>query len=503
MKKTSIIVAVLVAIPMMAQAATPQKGSAFYTDVHGAGALIRSMDAMSAIDPSYGAYRDQAVDWSLRQIHPFPTGGKTWLQNPSAPKGHRSYHSAITTISAFNSMTMLQLYEKTKDPAQLQIVKDNVDWLLSTAKKKETEFGEVYMWTSRHTLEDPQPQFFPLTAGHSWGVGSTLDLLASYYLVTKDERLVPYLIGGARFVYAVAKKSGAGDEERIYVECRDPNRGIVMGYCRGNAGTAYSLLRVAEALPGAKITDDHTIEDVVNANLRYILGEAKKNEQGIIWANMNGRVGEVNLGFGRGITGIGGVMLIGYEMNKGADNDVMAKRCHDAATDTVQAFIRYVEGLSPEEAMSEFVGTTAFTETIGICSGISGSFMWLWKYADAVRDDQPALAIQCDEAIRKVAYRLINTAYDVDGTYAWKNHTAKFGKDTVNMAIDHGQTGAVQALAIIGARLEDERIIDGAKKAAQFVLNQTVQDGDGIKMPHIVRLDPAAKRVVDLKNTSS
>jgi len=212
---------------------------------------------------------------------------------------------------------------------------------------------------------------------------------------------------------------------------------------------------------------------------------------------MNGRVGEVNLGYGRGISGIGNVMWMAHGMNKRAGNDVMAQRCHDAATDTVQAFIKGVQGLSPDEAMSEFVGTTAFTETIGLCSGISGSFMWLWTYADAVRDDQPALAKQCDEAIRKVAYRLINTAYDVDGTYAWKNHTPKFGENTVNMAIDHGQTGAVQALAIIGARLEDETIIDGAKKAAQFVLDRTVKDGDGIKMPHIVRLDPAAKRVVE------
>ena len=35
--------------------------------------------------------------------------------------------------------------------------------------------------------------------------------------------------------------------------------------------------------------------------------------------------------------------------------------------------------------------------------------------------------------------RLINAAFVVDGTYAWKNHDPKFGGEKVaNMAIDHG-----------------------------------------------------------------
>ena len=40
--------------------------------------------------------------------------------------------------------------------------------------------------------------------------------------------------------------------------------------------------------------------------------------------------------------------------------------------------------------------------------------------------------------------------------------------------------------------------LNAARKAADFVLSQTVVDGDGIKMPHIVPLDPNAPRVVDL-----
>ena len=100
--------------------------------------------------------------------------------------------------------------------------------------------------------------------------------------------------------------------------------------------------------------------------------------------------------------------------------------------------------------------------------------------------------------MRTVAYRLINTARVVDGNYAWENHNRKFGVNTVNMAIDHGQTGAVFALAKIGLRLKDQKILRAARKAADFVVAQTVVDGDGIKMPHIVPLDPNAPRVADL-----
>lgn len=78
--------------------AAPQEGPAYYSDVHGAGALIRSMHAMGKIDPKYYEIRDQTINWSLKQRRDFPTGGRTWLQNPSAPKGHPSYRRAITTI---------------------------------------------------------------------------------------------------------------------------------------------------------------------------------------------------------------------------------------------------------------------------------------------------------------------------------------------------------------------------------------------------------------------
>jgi hypothetical protein len=484
-------------------AAPPQVTTAYYTEVHGAGALIQCMNTMGQIDPKYYAIRDKAIRWSLRHVHPFPDGGKTWIRNPSAPKDNSSYRNAITTVSAYNCQVLLQAYRATNDPKHLDVVKDNVVWFKASAiKRVKPQVGDLYLWTSRHLLDGdpPNARVRPLQSGHRWGIGSTFDLLATYYMETGDESVVPYLIGGARAMLVAGKKSGAPGKEQCHWVRYDGS--VVMGYCRGNAGTAFGLLRIAEALPGAEIGKGRTIEDLVNASLRFILAEARQNDRGIIWENINGQIGEINLGYGRGISGIGYVMWLGQQMNQRVGNEEMADACQEAARATVDAFLATVDDLSSDQAMTEFVGTTALVETIGACSGITGSFLWLETFADMVRDEEPALAARCDEAMRKVAYRLINTAYVVKGTYAWKNHDEKFGLNTVNMAIDHGQTGAVESLAKIGLRLEDQKILDAARKAADFVVSQTVVDGDGVKMPHIVPLDPNAQCVVDLADSA-
>ena len=111
------IVAVWLVVVFSGQtvAAPPQKGPAYYTEVHGAGALIHCMGAMGRIDPKYHEVRDKAIDWSLRQVHAFPTGGRTWIRNPSAPKGNSSYRNAITTVSAYNCQVLLEVYRETGD----------------------------------------------------------------------------------------------------------------------------------------------------------------------------------------------------------------------------------------------------------------------------------------------------------------------------------------------------------------------------------------------------
>ncbi len=86
MTRISVISAlgVLLVLQGNLMSATPQKGPAFYSDVHGAGALIRSMHEMGKIDPQYHRIRDKAIEWSLRHMHPFPGGGSTWRRERSS-----------------------------------------------------------------------------------------------------------------------------------------------------------------------------------------------------------------------------------------------------------------------------------------------------------------------------------------------------------------------------------------------------------------------------------
>jgi len=317
-------------------AAPPQRTPAYYTEVHGAGALIQCMNTMGQIDPKYYEVRDKAIRWSLRHVYPFPDGGKTWIRNPSAPKGNSSYRNAITTVSAYNCQVLLQVYRETNDTKYLDVVKDNVDWFKASAvKRAKPQVGDLYLWTSRHLLDGdpPNAKARPLQSGHSWRIGSTFDLLATYSLETGDESVVPYLIGGARAMYVASNKRGPPGDEHCHWVRYDGS--VVMGYCRGNAGTAFGLLKIAEALPGAELGKGRTIEDLVNASLRFILAEASQNDRGIIWGNMNGRLGEINLGYGRGISGIGYVMWLGHRMNQRAGNEEMADACYKAARATV------------------------------------------------------------------------------------------------------------------------------------------------------------------------
>ena len=56
------------------------------------------------------------------------------------------------------------------------------------------------------------------------------------------------------------------------------------------------------------------------------------------------------------------------------------------------------------------------------------------------------------------------------------------------MALDYGQTGVVLGLAETAAFLQDDEILSAAKKAADFVVKNSVQTDDGLKLPRIVYL---------------
>jgi len=520
----------LVVLAVQLRAAEAQKGAAFYTDVHGAAALVRFLHAMSELDPKYRKPRDAAMNWMLRQMRDFRGAGRTWLQNPSAPKGHKSFHTTVTSSANFNARTLLEIYRETKDPRLIAAVKEHINWLKATAVMRQKDEGPAYAWSGRQSM-DRKPNFknrkFLLVSGNSRGFGNILDTLGDYHRTTGDKSVLPFLEGGARFGYLISKKS----DGRNALNSREKRRGIepagggkltpanehiywvradnsaVVGFCRGSTGNVYALQTAQQNLPGAKLSKDRTIEDVINAGLRQIIAEARGWNQGFTWENMNGQPGARNIGIGRGVSGIAMTLWRGYEMNRKIGNAKMAKQCRETAEGIVRGMLHSVEPLNPAQPLTEHVmmGAKAdrsgkLNETIGYCSGIAGIHYWLFEYADAVRVENPKLARRCEEATRIVARRLINTAFVVNGNYAWKNHNPKFGGEkVVNMAFDHGQTGVAIALAEIAVRLKDPVIIAAAHKAAGFVLAQTVKDGDGIKMPFLVKISPAVKPLVPRK----
>ncbi len=526
-KGTLLILAFFSLLSANSVAAPPQQEPAFYTDVHGAGALVQSMDAVGQFDSSYLRYRDAGVNWLLKQTREFPEEGRTWLQNPSAERGFANYHTTITVTANYSASVLMKIYEQTEDPRLLTAIDNHIAWLKNTARKKQTTDGaDALFWTSRHHLDVTQraakPR--PLMSGHSWGFGNILDTFGEYYRLTEDKSVLLYLEQGSRFGYLasikilgestvanaqrrrgrpnIGGKSPSSLQERIHWKRYDGS--IVTGFCRGCSGNVHALQTAQQFIPGRQITDDRSIEDVINSGLRYLIDEAKKENDFAIWQNMNGRPGERNLGIGRGVSGIALTLWHGYEMNRDLGNDVMAQNSRKTADATIRLILDEVETLNMSESLTEYVAQGAdadqsgrLVETIGICSGISGTYRWLFEYADAVREEDPELAKRCEDATRIVARRLINTAFVVEGAYAWKNHNPKFGGEkVVNMAIDHGQTGVVTALAEIGRRLGDESIMDAARKSADFVVAQLVEDGDGLKMPFLVPIDPNAERLL-------
>ena len=528
------LLAVCVLSLSTASAAPPQKTPAYYTDVHGAGALIQSMHAVGRFDASYLSYRDSGVNWMLRQVREFPGEGRTWLQNPSAAKGVPNYQTTITVTANYSATVLMEVYEQTHDPRLLKAIEDHIAWLKKTAHKRGSKQGvDALFWTSRHQLDagkraaNPRP----LMSGNSWGFGNVLDAFGAYYRLTGDEDSLAYLERATRFAYLASIKSQgpsaaadarlrrgkppveAGDStdhlERIHWKRYDGS--VVTGFCRGCSGNVYALQTAQQLIPGKQMTDDHSMEDIINSGLRFLIDDADKQNATAIWHNMNGRPGERNLGIGRGVSGIATTLWRGYEMNHKLGNQAMARQCRETAEGTIRLILEAVEALEPTEPLSEYVAAQdeqagkkkavdrsgLVVETIGICSGISGTYRWLFEYADAVRAEDPQLAQRCEDATRIIAHRLINTAFVVDGTYAWKNHNPKFGGEkVVNLAIDHGQTGVVTALAEIGLRLKDEQIMNASRRAADFVVMHLVQEGDGVKMPMLVKIDPKAKPLV-------
>ena len=73
---------------------------------------------------------------------------------------------------------------------------------------------------------------------------------------------------------------------------------------------------------------------------------------------------------------------------------------------------------------------------------------------------------------------MIASATEVDGTLVCPD---RFRFKRVNLALDYGQTGIVMGLAVAGKYRDDGKLIEGAKKVADYIVQRAVAEGGGYK----------------------
>lgn len=131
----------------------------------------------------------------------------------------------------------------------------------------------------------------------------------------------------------------------------------------------------------------------------------------------------------------------------------------------------------------------------GVCGGAGGTALLPMELARQIAEEDPEFVERAKEAARSVALSVIASATEIDGTLAWIVSPGgrvflgyRRDVEIVNMATDYGQTGVVLGLAETAKFLDDEEILDAAKKAADFVVKNIVEDDNGLKIPRIVYL---------------
>lgn len=118
---------------------------------------------------------------------------------------------------------------------------------------------------------------------------------------------------------------------------------------------------------------------------------------------------------------------------------------------------------------------------------------------DLVRED-PDMKLAEAERVRRTARRLarmiIARGRPVNGGLAWVMndgervyHEIRSDKPAVNMARDDGQTGMVVTLAEFAKHIEDDEILNAARKAADFVIQDAVRTEHDWKFARYVEID--------------
>jgi len=478
-----------------ASAVKPENGPEYLTDGHAAGGVVRSMLALGEVCPEYLKYADGTLQWIMSVAEKDDQGRIYWYQSVSAAKGHPNRKvkpgaMCMTTTLLFDACerTGREEFGRTADAA--------ARWLLEVpSRREETSLGAAWSWPFTYHPSATKPTSFGgWASGYNYGVGKYVPVLVALHRQRPEKKYEDALRGIV--LQCKIRAIDLGDGKIAWAAPELPNFTqnnvkICNGYCFGVAGTAMHLLELHEYMPDVKLEDGTSALDLANGALRYLMSEARPAKKGFRWPYMRNTRDSKTPGYGSGTGGIGLAFLKAYQLNRREGNDEFAEQCMRYSRGAAEYALFAVGTTKAGTPMADSGGTTGY----GICGGAGGTAILPMELAKEIGQEDPEFMNRAGKAARHVALSVIASATEIDGTLAWivspgGRVSLGFRRDVeiVNMALDYGQTGNVLGLAETAKFLDDDEILDAAKKAADFIVKNIVKDDNGFKTPRIVHL---------------
>jgi len=461
----------MLASVLVAPAVQMEGGPAYLTDSHGASGVVHAFLELTRSAAEYDPYWKGALDWLVSVAEHDDEGRAYWVMSTSAPEGHPSHQ--INVAGMCHTIRMLFAgHERCGDKRYRDTALSAVRSLTERfAVKKETHLGTGYAWSHSYR---PRNRSLGMLAGHSHGLGNLIDVVLDAHRAEPTDRTRAALEGLLINLRLRAKivERDATSPVIAWPALKNPHV-VETGYCYGQAGVVLPLLSLAEELPDLKLSDGTTALDLANANLRYLMRVAHAQGDGFVWPHMRHEKRSRNIGLGSGTGGIGWAFLRGAEANRKID-PAFAEECMRYARGAAVYAVELVESAKDVERLTSPGGAEGF----GVCGGSGGAGHFLMLYAEAAGDDNEDFTARVQSAIDRIARLVMAAAMDIDGTLAIPDH-GHFKR--INLALDYGQTGVLLGLAGAARYLEDQEILDAAKRVADYIVARAEPAGSGYR----------------------
>jgi len=447
-----------------------EEGPAYLTDSHGASGVVHAFLELTRSAPEYDPYWKGALDWLVSVAERDDEGRVYWHMSTSAPEGHPSRQINVAGMCHVIRM-FFEGHERGGDKRYRDTALAAVRSLTERfVVKRDTPLGTAHAWSHSYR---PRNRGWGMLAGHSHGLGKQIHVILLAHKTQPTDRTRAALKGLLVNLRTRAKTVEGGAEPAIAWPTLKNPRVVETGYCYGQAGVILPLLNLAEELPDLELSDGTTALSLANANLRYLMRVAQAQGNGFVWPHMRHEKRSRNIGYGSGTGGIGWAFLRGAEVNRDA-NPAFAKECMRYAKGAAVYAVRIVEAAKHVDRLTTPGGQGGF----GVCGGSGGAGHFLMLYAEAVGDGEPALTARIRPAIDRIARLVMASAEEIDDTLAIPDR-GHFNR--INLALDYGQTGVVLGLAATARYLEDEEILNAARRVADYIVARAEKANGGYR----------------------